>query len=99
MRRLRGPSWPPEEIDAEVNDIIGMYEIEKQLEGTARWAQCFQGTDLRRTLLTIGCLLSQELSGVAFIAGSVPRRLPFSLHYSHTTHVRTRQSDQNHERC
>lgn len=71
MRRLRGPTWPPEEVDAEVNDIIGMYEIEKQLEGTATWAQCFQGTDLRRTLLTVGCLLAQELSGVAFIAGSV----------------------------
>lgn len=69
MRRLRGPTWPPQEIDDEVNDIIGMYEAEKELEGKATWAQCFQGTDLRRTLLTAGVLLAQEVSGVAFIAG------------------------------
>lgn len=71
MRQVRGPTWPEEEIDAEVDDIVGMLEIERQLEGSSSWKHCFQGTDLRRTLLSIGTLLSQEFSGVAFIAGSV----------------------------
>lgn len=71
MRQVRGPTWPEEEIDAEVDEIVGMIKIERQLEGAASWKQCFQGTDLRRTLLAMGALLSQEFSGVAFIAGSV----------------------------
>lgn len=69
MRQLRGPTFPREEVEAEVNDIIGMLEIERQLEGSASWTQCFKGTDLRRTLLTVSTLICQELSGIAFISG------------------------------
>ncbi|KIX93765.1 uncharacterized protein Z520_10389 [Fonsecaea multimorphosa CBS 102226] len=69
MCHVRGPTWPEEEIDAEIDDIVGMLEIERQLEGSSSWIHCFQGTDLRRTLLAIFALLGQEFSGVAFIAG------------------------------
>ncbi|OQU95620.1 hypothetical protein CLAIMM_01802 [Cladophialophora immunda] len=69
MCQVRGPTWPEEDIDAEVDDIVGMLEIERQLEGSSSWIHCFQGTDLRRTLLAIAALLGQEFSGVAFIAG------------------------------
>jgi hypothetical protein len=80
MRQARGPTWPEEEIDAEVDDIVGMIEIERQLEGSSSWIHCFQGTELRRTLLSIAALLSQEFSGVAFIAGSAYHF--FSIHHS-----------------
>lgn len=69
MRKLRGPTWPEAEIVEEVNDIEAFYELERELEGSANWLDCFRGTDRRRTLITVITTVCQELSGIAFISG------------------------------
>lgn len=69
MRRLRGPTYPEEEIREEVNEVITMDRIEKELEGASRWRDCFQGTDLRRTVISVIAIVCQEFSGIAFITG------------------------------
>ncbi|OQU96574.1 hypothetical protein CLAIMM_02638 [Cladophialophora immunda] len=87
MRRIRGPTYPEEEIRAEVADIIAMVEIERELEGASTWADCFRGTDLRRTTLTVvstvygtfffqlsgvtHAFLITVITGVCGIAGSI----------------------------
>lgn len=45
-----------------------MVEIEKELEGSTGWLDCFRGTNRRRTLLTVTSTVCQELSGIAFIS-------------------------------
>lgn len=69
MGQLRGPTYPQEEIQDEVKEIIAMIEIERELEGSAGWLDCFRGTDLRRTTLTVMSTACQEFSGIAFITG------------------------------
>lgn len=71
MCRLRGPTYPMDEIHAEVADIIAMVELEKELEGATTWMDCFQGTNLRRTVLTVSSTVCQEFSGIAFISALV----------------------------
>jgi len=68
MRRLRGPTYTEEEIQKEVRDIAAFLEMELELEGSVSYLDCFRGTDLRRTLLTIGISLAQAFSGIAFIS-------------------------------
>ena len=68
MQRLRGPTYPEEEIHAELNEIKAFVEIEMELEG-ARWIDLFRGTDLRRTCLTVFSTMGQEFSGIAFVSG------------------------------
>jgi MFS transporter, SP family, sugar:H+ symporter len=69
MRKLRGPTYPEEEIQSEVKEIIAFDRIEKELEGTAKWSDCFSGTDLRRTMVSVIAIMCQEFSGIAFITG------------------------------
>ncbi|KAK4934294.1 hypothetical protein LTR10_024394 [Elasticomyces elasticus] len=69
MRKLRGPTYPEEEIQEEVKEVMAMDRIEKELEGASRWRDCFQGTDLRRTVVSVIAILCQEFSGIAFITG------------------------------
>jgi MFS transporter, SP family, sugar:H+ symporter len=69
MRKLRGLTYPEEEIQDEVKEIIAMDRIEKELEGASKWSDCFQGTDLRRTVVSVIAIMCQEFSGIAFIAG------------------------------
>ena len=69
MRKIRGPTYPAEEIQDEVKEIIAMDRIEKELEGAAKWSDCFKGTDFRRTMLSIIAITCQEFSGIAFITG------------------------------
>lgn len=71
MRRIRGSTYPEDEIQAEVTNIIAMIRIEQELEGAGTWKDCFQGTDLRRTHLTVFTIVCQEFSGISFLAASV----------------------------
>lgn len=68
MCRLRGPSYTEEEVQKEVREIAAFLEMELELEGSVSYLDCFRGTDLRRTLLTIGISLAQAFSGIAFIS-------------------------------
>lgn len=69
MRRIRGPTWPDNEIEDEVKEIAAFVEMEQQLEGSTSWKELIQGTDLRRTILSILAPVFQNFSGISFIAG------------------------------
>lgn len=72
MRKIRGPTYPEEEIQDEVKEVIAMDRIEKELEGSARWIDLFRGTDLRRTVVSVIAITCQEFSGISFITGVRP---------------------------
>jgi MFS transporter, SP family, sugar:H+ symporter len=69
MKKLRGPTYPEDEVVMEVKEIVAMDRIEKELEGSTRWSDLFKGTDLRRTTISVIAILCQEFSGIAFITG------------------------------
>ncbi|KAF2163119.1 hypothetical protein M409DRAFT_37302, partial [Zasmidium cellare ATCC 36951] len=68
LRRLRGSTYTEEELEAEHAEVVAFIEIERSLRTSTSFADCFRGTDRRRTLLTIGMTLSQAWSGIAFIS-------------------------------
>lgn len=69
MRKLRGPTYSEEELETEVREIVAFVEIERELEGATSYLDCFKGTDLRRTYLTVVSTICQEWSGISFITG------------------------------
>ncbi|KAL7904468.1 general substrate transporter [Trichoderma velutinum] len=69
MRRLRGPTWPDSEVQDEIKEITAFVELEEHFEGSSSWKECFQGTDLRRTALSIMTPVFQNFSGISFISG------------------------------
>ena len=49
--------------------IIRTIEKDAELSGSACWSQCFQGTNLIRTLISVGVFACQHLSGIVFVLG------------------------------
>jgi MFS transporter, SP family, sugar:H+ symporter len=82
MIRIRGPTYSEEEIKQEIQEISAFIEIEKELEGSSSYLDCFRGTNLRRTLLTIGSTMCQEFSGISFISGYVLAVMLRALDYA-----------------
>jgi MFS transporter, SP family, sugar:H+ symporter len=74
IRRLRGKSYPEDQVAAEVDDIAQHVKLERELEGAGSFLDAFRGSDLRRTHIACGVLLWQVLSGISFINGWVPFR-------------------------
>ncbi len=75
--KLRGPTWPASELEQEIEEIVHMYELERNLEGSTTFADCFRSTNARRTRITVLVALTQSWTGISFLAGSVllPKRL------------------------
>jgi len=40
-----------------------------ELTGSARWIECFQGTNLVRTIISMGVFACQHLLGIVFVLG------------------------------
>ena len=68
IRRLRGIK---DEVllQAEVEDIRSAYEMEQELHAGVHLKDMFRGTDLRRTLLSYGCIIGGTCTGITFLAG------------------------------
>lgn len=67
LEALRGDSLQPEEFELEWMEMVKGIEEEKRLARTIGPLDQFRGTDLRRTLLCYGVILSQVGSGSWFI--------------------------------
>ncbi|KAK3403263.1 general substrate transporter [Sordaria brevicollis] len=68
IRRLRGIK-DEALLRAEVEDIRSAYEIEQELHAGVHLMDMFRGTDLRRTLLSYGCVIGGTCTGITFMAG------------------------------
>ncbi|CCC11214.1 hypothetical protein SMACR_03919 [Sordaria macrospora] len=68
IRRLRGIK-DEGLLRAEVEDIRSAYEMEQELHAGVRLKDMFRGTDLRRTLLSYGCIIGGTCTGITFMAG------------------------------
>ncbi|KAK1779073.1 hypothetical protein QBC45DRAFT_442207 [Copromyces sp. CBS 386.78] len=68
IRRLRGIK-DEAVLRAEVEDIRSAYEMEQELHAGVHLKDMFCGTDLRRTLLSYGCIIGGTCTGITFMAG------------------------------
>lgn len=50
-----------EDIAKEIQEVVAMDRIERELEGSGDYPQCFKGTDGRRTRITILVLMVQQV--------------------------------------
>lgn len=71
MAKLRGDTWPEEDIDEEIKEISFFVEVEATVERSTSYLDCLKGTDLRRTLISLLILCGQQFFGVAFFAGYI----------------------------
>lgn len=76
LTQIRGPTYSQEEVKAEIDETIKFTCLEEELHSSATYLDCFRGTDLRRTLLTILVMVGQQCMGVAFLAGFVSNTSP-----------------------
>ena len=65
--RLRGHSVEPRFVEMELQAIIESVRIENELKTGSSFLDIFRGTDLRRTLLCIGCSILHAASGMNFL--------------------------------
>ncbi|ETN44115.1 uncharacterized protein HMPREF1541_10665 [Cyphellophora europaea CBS 101466] len=64
VRRLTSPKRNPDfDIDKNVALMVLTTEHEREANSDTRFISCFKGTDLRRTIIVIGCYCMQVLSG------------------------------------
>ena len=70
LYRLRGPSFPPELIDAEIDSIAEAIQAEQEntVRGWRALRLMFSGAERRRTLLVMACGTMHGASGFPFIS-------------------------------
>jgi MFS family permease len=66
LQQLHGPDV---DINPRLAMLIKTVDEDAELSGSARWRQCFQGTNLIRTVISIGVFACQHLSGIVFVLG------------------------------
>ncbi|EXJ79831.1 hypothetical protein A1O3_08116 [Capronia epimyces CBS 606.96] len=69
VRRLRGKSYPQDQITEDIDEIAKHIEAERLLESSGSLFDIFRGSDLRRTHIACGTVVWQVLSGISFING------------------------------
>lgn len=69
MVKIRGPTWPRDAVEQEIKEVAAFVELEATLEKSSSYIDCFKGTDLRRTMISMLILCGQQFFGVAFFAG------------------------------
>ena len=66
LQQLYGPAV---DVSPKLAMIIRTVDEEAELESSTRWIQCFQGTNLVRTMISVGVFACQHLSGIVFVLG------------------------------
>ena len=66
LQKLHGPSI---DVGPKLAMIIKTVDEDAELSGKARWIHCFQGTNLIRTVISVGVFACQHLSGIVFVLG------------------------------
>jgi MFS transporter, SP family, general alpha glucoside:H+ symporter len=64
VRRLVSPQRNPDfDVDKNVALMVLTTEHEREANSGTHYVSCFKGTDLRRTIIVIGCYCMQVMSG------------------------------------
>jgi hypothetical protein len=66
LQKLYGSN---ENIEPKLAIIMKTVEEDMELTRTAKWVHCFQGTNLVRTLISMGVFACQHLTGIVFVLG------------------------------
>ncbi|KAL6245954.1 hypothetical protein RBB50_007107 [Rhinocladiella similis] len=66
LQRLHGDDV---DVTPRLAMIVRTVEEDMELSKSARWIQCFQGTNLVRTTISVGAFACQHLSGIVFVLG------------------------------
>lgn len=66
LARFRGNGPQAAYVEQELSIIEAAVEEEKKLSQGVAWLDIFQGSDLRRTLLSIACITIQSCTGVSW---------------------------------
>ena len=66
LQRLHGTGV---DISPKLAMIMRTVEEDAELSKSARWVQCFRGTNLIRTTISVGVFACQHLSGIVFVLG------------------------------
>lgn len=69
LERLRGNSLQPEFLEEEYLEMARGIEEEKELSSSSSVFDIFKGTDLRRTIICFGTILSHAGAGLWLIIG------------------------------
>ncbi|KAJ9613280.1 hypothetical protein H2200_003222 [Cladophialophora chaetospira] len=69
LERLRGNSLAPEFLNEEYAEMVRGIEEEKELASAATYFDMFKGTDLRRTIICLGTIMSHSGAGLWLIIG------------------------------
>ncbi|KAF1953348.1 general substrate transporter [Byssothecium circinans] len=69
MRKIRGKTWSEDDVTEEIRQVVAMDCIERELEGSSSYWDCFKGSDHRRTRIAILTLVVQQFTGISFISG------------------------------
>ncbi|KAF5131169.1 hypothetical protein E5D57_007519 [Metarhizium anisopliae] len=67
--QVRGTTWPPAELDREIDDTAAMFGLERSLEGSTTYRDCFRNTDARSTRIILMFVLARAFTVIPFIAG------------------------------
>ncbi|EXJ67571.1 uncharacterized protein A1O5_09584 [Cladophialophora psammophila CBS 110553] len=67
--KIRGKYARDDELDAEMKEVIAFTELERSLDASTSYRECFSGTNRRRTLIGMLCMGGQHMQGIAFISG------------------------------
>jgi hypothetical protein len=67
IRKIRGNTIPVELLDREIDEVVAFTRLERELEESTTYLECFRGTDLRRTMIASLMIYGQQLMGVSFI--------------------------------
>lgn len=68
IQKLRGKYTAKAVLDQEIDECVAFTELEKKLDGSTSYMECFKGVDARRTFISILLEAGQQLMGIAFIA-------------------------------
>jgi len=66
LQRLHGASA---DVGPRLAMIVRTVDEDMELSKSAKWIQCFQGTNLVRTTISVGAFACQHLSGIVFVLG------------------------------
>ncbi|KAJ4325901.1 hypothetical protein N0V84_003287 [Fusarium piperis] len=69
FRRFNGAEFDVDAAMAIATVAIAKEEEAKKAQENSKWLECFQGTNLRRTIIIIMVYLSQQFIGIGFING------------------------------
>jgi hypothetical protein len=67
ISKIRGKTIPVEQLNREIDEVVAFTWLEKEIEKSSSYLECFTGTHLRRTMIACMMFYGQQLMGISFI--------------------------------